>query len=239
MSPSRFSFAVSLLLCCFVPLLASAQDTSYYYCPERPLAELLGDTKLEGATEVSLTSKLDGLCSLHRLPNGAVVFHAKMDIDADGSPNALTIDPEYGQLTTAYTYRGFSGQAAHVDAETVPYIVLPEADDESQEFYDRTKVGLGDIAAVFYRGRMEFALVADLGPSDKIGEGSVALAQSLGHNPFVVRDGRKLVDRAIGGGVVYVVFPGSRLRGVTPENIVPRLREEGERLLEEVTAESE
>jgi hypothetical protein len=86
---------------------------------------------------------------------------------------------------------------------------------------------------------MEFALVADLGPSDKIGEGSVALAQALGHNPFVIRDGRKLVDRAIGGGVVYVVFPGSRLRGVTPDNIVQRLREQGERLLEEVTAESE
>jgi hypothetical protein len=166
------------------------------------------------------------------------MFTAKMDIDADGSPNALTIDPEYGQLTTAFRYRGFHGQEAHVDAERVPYIVLPQADTQNEEFYLQSRVGLGDIAAVVYRGRVEFAFVADVGPPDMIGEGSIALAQALGHNPFVVRNGQKLVDRAIPGGVVYIVFPGSRLKGATPDNVLQLLQESGSRLLAEITAES-
>lgn len=166
------------------------------------------------------------------------MFTAKMDIDADGSPNALIIDPQYGQLTTAFRYRGFHGQEAHVDAERVPYIVLPQADTQNEEFYSQTRVSLGDIAAVIYRGHVEFALVADLGPPDMIGEGSVALAQALGHNPFVFRNDQKLVDRAIPGGVVYIVFPGSRLGGVTPYNVLELLRENGSRLLAEVMADS-
>lgn len=166
------------------------------------------------------------------------MFSAKMDIDADGSPNALTIDPEYGQLTTAYRYRGLHGQEAHVDAERVPYIVLPQTGAQNEEFYSQTGVGLGDIAAVIYRGRLEFAFVADVGPPDMIGEGSVALAQALGHNPFVVRNGQKLVDRAIPGGVIYIVFPASRLQGATPENVLELLQENGSRLLAEIIAES-
>jgi hypothetical protein len=154
-----------------------------------------------------------------------------MDIDADGSPNALIIDPEFGQLITAYSYRGFSGQVSYVDAERVPYIVLPEADGQNEEFYERTRIGLGDLAAVIYRGHVEFAFVADLGPPDKLGEGSVALAQALGHNPFVLRGGQERIDRSIPGGVIYIVFPGSRLRGATPNNILQLLREKGERLL--------
>jgi len=226
-----------VLLLCFLASPARPQ-TPHYYCPDRPLPELLGDTELESATELQLENKLEGLCSLHRLLHGAILFHAKMDIDADGSPNALIIDPQFGQLTTSYRYHGFSGQSAHVDAERVPYIVLPEADSENEEFYARSAIGLGDLAAVIYRGRMEFAFVADLGPPGKIGEGSVALAQALGHDPFVVRDGQKLVDKAIPGGVIYIVFPGSRLEGATPDNVVQLLREQGKRLFAEIMSKA-
>jgi hypothetical protein len=211
--------------------------SSDYYCPDRPIEKLIGDVKLPALAEVSIGNKLEGLCSLHRLPNGVIVIHAKMDIDADGSPNALTIDPEFGQLTTAFTYRGFSGQAAHVDAERVPYIVLPQHGPESADFYENANVRVGDIAAVIYKGRVQFAFVADIGPPDKIGEGSVALAQALGHDPFVVHKGQKLVDNAIPGGVIYIVFPGSRIRGLTPDNVVEAVNAEGQRLLNELTAE--
>jgi Fungal chitosanase of glycosyl hydrolase group 75 len=239
-SPSRcFLIRILLLLIfSFVVSPSISAATPDYYCPELPLAELVRPISLEPSMELHLQSPLRALCSIHRLQHGAVMFTAKMDIDADGSPNALTIDPEYGQLTTAFRYRGFHGQEAHVDAERVPYIVLPQADTQNEEFYLQSRVGLGDIAAVVYRGRVEFAFVADVGPPDMIGEGSIALAQALGHNPFVVRNGQKLVDRAIPGGVVYIVFPGSRLKGATPDNVLQLLQESGSRLLAEITAES-
>lgn len=231
----RFGSLLPLLLF-LIPSAAHAQHSDYY-CPERPLSELASGVDLAPVAAIDLPAALEGLCSLYQFENGAVLFHAKMDIDADGSPNALDIDPDYGQLTTAFTYRGYSGQTAHVDAERVPYIVLPQRSSANQDFYARTNIGLGDIAAVIYRGRVEFALVADIGPPDKIGEGSIALAQSLGHNPFAFRHGQKIVDRAIPGGVIYIVFPGTRMRDVTPDNILQRLRERGEQLLANITIE--
>jgi hypothetical protein len=224
---------VALML---VPLVRA--EVPFDYCAASPLDEVLNATQIEPVAEIHLQNSLQGLCSIHQLREGAVMFSAKMDIDADGSPNALSIDPEYGQLMTSYRYRGFHGQDAFVDAESVPYIVLPQPDRQNEEFYDRTRVGLGDIAAVIYRGHVEFAFVADLGPPEKIGEGSVALAQALGHDPFVLRDGQRLVDRPISRGVVYIVFPGSRLRGATPDNVLELLRENGKRLLAELTVDS-
>lgn len=233
MTLTRFLFVGAFL---FLLPFGFAQSADYY-CPDRTIETLAGDVKLPPMVEVALENKLEGLCSLHRLPNGAILFHAKMDIDADGSPNALTIDPEYGQLTTAFTYHGYSGQIAHVDAEHVSYIVLPQHGPQSAEFYENVNIHVGDIAAVIYKGRLQFAFVADIGPPDKIGEGSVALAQSLGHDPFVVRNGQKLVDNAIPGGVIYIVFPGTRIRGATPDNIVDLVNAEGQRLLNELTGD--
>jgi hypothetical protein len=237
LSRSRYALiqALSILFCLFFfcPLTAAATPDDYF-CPDLSVAELVSPVSLEPSTEFHLQTPLQGLCSIHRLQHGAVMITAKMDIDADGSPNALEIDPEYGQLTTAYRYRGYHGQEAHVDAERVPYIVLPQRDPRNADFYAETQLGLGDIAAVIYHGHLEFAFVADVGPPDMIGEGSVALAESLGHNPFVFRNGRKLVDRAIPGGVVYIIFPGSRLTGATPENILELLQENGSRLLTDV-----
>jgi acyl carrier protein len=65
-------------------------------------------------------------------------------------------------------------------------------------------VKLGDIAAVYCeeKQKLEFAVVADTGPRNKIGEGSIALATSLG----LPSDPRKAgTDK----GITYVVFPQS------------------------------
>lgn len=232
---SSVSFGVLALFLFFLPF--SVAQSSDYFCPNKTIEYLAGDVKLPAMTEVSLEKKLEGLCSLHLLANRAILFHAKMDIDADGSPNALTIDPEFGQLTTAFTYHGYSGQVAHVDAERVPYIVLPQHGAESAEFYENANVRVGDIAAVIYKGRVQFAFVADIGPPDKIGEGSIALAEALGHDPFVWRNGQKQVDNAIPGGVIYIVFPGTRIRGATPDNVIELVNAEGQRLLNDLTGD--
>lgn len=120
-----------------------------------------------------------------------VYFRAGMTIDADGSPRARQIDPT-GQLNTSLRHR----DGRPVNAETVPYFVLPGGQ------YKHLGIKLGDMAAVRYNGKVAFAVFADVGPRHKLGEGSMALAQELGinHNP---RNG------GVRGGVEYMVFPGS------------------------------
>jgi len=86
----------------------------------------------------------------------------------------------------------------YVDARKIPYIVLP------LEVARRFGIRLGDLAVVSNQnnGRFAYALYADVGPSGKLGEGSIALAKTLGlpANP-----------RAGGAedGIRFLVFPGS------------------------------
>ncbi len=86
----------------------------------------------------------------------------------------------------------------YVDARKIPYIVLP------LEVARRFGIRLGDFAVVSNQsnGRFAYAIYADVGPAEKLGEGSMALAKALGlpSNP-----------RAGGAedGVRFLVFPGS------------------------------
>jgi len=132
------------------------------------------------------------------LPGGAFYFESKMDTDCDGAPSCPSIDP-HGQTKTSYSWKG-----APIDALRANYFVLPS--NLKSRLGSSSKLGLGDIAAVIYNGRLEFAIYADNGPTSKIGEGSVQLVQSLGFNPY--KNGR--ICCGITSGVVVVVFPGSR-----------------------------
>jgi hypothetical protein len=87
----------------------------------------------------------------------------------------------------------------YVNSETVPYFVLPGAEPM------RNRVTLGDFGVVFNgkNGKHCFATYADVGPSKKLGEGSIALAKALGINSSPRHGGTD-------GGILYVVFPGSR-----------------------------
>src|SRR5438132_9379965 len=58
-----------------------------------------------------------------RFPDGTIFFSAKMAIDSDGSPRATTID-QSGGPGTSLLFR--DGQP--VNAETIPYVVLPQLD---------------------------------------------------------------------------------------------------------------
>lgn len=89
----------------------------------------------------------------------------------------------------------------YVDSSTVPYVAI------SPRLLKRSLAGgaqLGDVVAVANRtnGKVSYAVVADVGPKDKLGEGSIALAEALGVSG----------DPRHGGtakGILYVVFPGS------------------------------
>ncbi len=81
-----------------------------------------------------------------------------------------------------------------VDPSVVPYIAIPG------DFKGARK---GDLALVSYQGVGAWAVIADVGPRGRFGEGSVALARRLGINP----DGNK---GGVSSGVTYTLFPGTR-----------------------------
>jgi hypothetical protein len=110
----------------------------------------------------------------------------------------------------------------YVDSTRIPYIALPKA------LANKFGVKLGNFAAV-YNGktrRLSYAIFADIGPAGKLGEGSIALAQALGHNPFVAGKIRK----GIPGDVVYIVFPGS---GNGKPRPIGEINSEAEKLFKE------
>jgi hypothetical protein len=142
---------------------------------------------------------------------------------ATGQPDGVPVvqgkkDPRPGYYvsTTALFDRRFRVSDPHryVNANVIPYVVLPRG----HAFGAR----LGDYAYVINtaNGRGCAALYADVGPKDKIGEGSVALARALGV-PADPRSG------GVDGGIVYVVFPGSGTGEPQPPGTI---RKEGVRL---------
>jgi hypothetical protein len=114
----------------------------------------------------------------------------------------------------------------YIDAATVPYISLPGGapyyDAHNKKHHHQspfiTKAGarLGDVAIVTNTktGSRSFAIWADIGPSHRIGEGSIALAEVLRikSNPKHGGTKEKIVE--------YMLFPGSGNGwGRTPEEI--------------------
>jgi hypothetical protein len=102
----------------------------------------------------------------------------------------------------------------YVDSRLTPFIALP------QRVIQAGVVSIGDLAVVYNtrNGRLEYAIVADQGPNDSIGEGSIALAASLGINTNM-RAGTAGQD----AGVVYLLFPGSAAKPPWPRT-VPEIR---------------
>jgi hypothetical protein len=91
-------------------------------------------------------------------------------------------------------------QRCYVDSSSVPFIDLPS------RFGDPSaQVKLGDLAAVYNEGngKLAFAVYANVGPSRKIGEGSIALAERLGV-PSSPKDGGTAKK-----SILTIVFPVS------------------------------
>ncbi|HKG58357.1 MAG TPA: glycoside hydrolase family 75 protein [Pyrinomonadaceae bacterium] len=163
-----------------------------------------------------------------RFRDGTIFFDGKMGLDADGSPYSRNTPGQTDQPETSYRY-AVPGKPS-VDADKVPFIVIPQGG-----FDANLGVEVGDVAAVIYEGKVSYALVADLGPKCKIGEGSIQLHEELGHKVCRARNAAgectNLNNLGIGSGVLYFIFPSSKITGLTPANAVQRIREEGERLL--------
>ena len=110
-----------------------------------------------------------------------------------------------------------SDTSRYVDASQIPYVVLPGG--MARHIGARP----GDFAVVFNQrnGKSSYAIFADVGPADRIGEGSIALAENLGIHS----------DARNGGahrGILYLVFPGS---GNGRPRTMVEIESEGQRLL--------
>ena len=125
----------------------------------------------------------------------------------NGNPVVQTSNdpfPGYYISTTALVDGSFGirDPRRYVDATKIPYIVLP-----GNSLINTTGAKKGDLAVVYYEktNQLSFAIYADIGPKNELGEGSVKLAQNLGHDPFI--NGR--VRKGIAKDVFYLIFPGS------------------------------
>ncbi|WP_242137801.1 MULTISPECIES: glycoside hydrolase family 75 protein [unclassified Sphingomonas] len=178
----------------------------------------------------------NAVTALRRLPGGAIAYVAKLAVDLDGSPFACS--PDHGamdQCPTSLMLPDGKGGEIPVDADKIPYVVIPweGPHDEKGRFTKLTGVDVGDFGVVIAHGRTIPVIVADTGPFEKLGEGSLALHRALGRELCIARSNagtcRRVIERmeSIGGDVTTVLFPHSAREGVTPANIAQIVREEG------------
>jgi hypothetical protein len=144
--------------------------------------------------------------------------------DAQGEPFIQGPDdpfPGYYVSETALADRSkaVNDPTRYVDASKIPFVVLPGG------LARQLGARVGDFAVVFNErnSRISYAIFGDVGPYDRIGEGSVALAENLG-----IRS-----DARNGGtwrGVFYLLFPGS---GEGRPRTIEEINDQGQKLLGE------
>ena len=178
----------------------------------------------------------NAVTALRRLPGGAIGFVSKLAVDLDGS--AFACGPTRGrmdQCPTSLMLIDPHGREVPIDADAIPYVVIPEAGppDAAGEFTRLTGVGVGDFGVVIANGRTVPVIVADTGPFSKLGEGSLALHRALGHEQCAGRQPGQVCARvddegqSITSGVTTILFPGTARPDLTPDNIAAVTRQEG------------
>ncbi|MFN9624491.1 MAG: hypothetical protein ACK587_16920 [Cyanobacteriota bacterium] len=140
--------------------------------------------------------------SITVLDNSHILIIANGDTESDGAPDAVSID-KYGSLETSLRQPKWKGAGEHVNARTIPYFVLPENWDTATGI----PIGLGDLAKVTYKEQSLYAILADYGPKDKIGELSIAAIEALGGSPWNA-DKTKIIS-GLPHGVSYEIIPQS------------------------------
>jgi len=145
--------------------------------------------------------------ALNRLSGAGRPGHWWALVTKDGAPvvqGANDPAPGYFLSMTSLQNPAFAvtDPRRYVDASTIPYVVLPEA------VVKAAGIRMGDIAAVVNQtnGKVAYAIYADQGPKDKLGEGSLFLANQLRNGPL---PDAQAVRQSLPKGIVYVLFPGS------------------------------
>jgi len=163
--------------------------------------------------------------------DGSIFWSSKMAIDADGpaaGPDRLSgseLDPDSGQDDTTLH---FPGTQDGLPSETMPYIVLPGG-----SFRKNTGLAMGDVAVIIFRDKLTAAICGDIGPTKKIGEGSIRLHEALhppAPDPCSLRqpDGscKRVLNASIEEDVLFFVFPDSAFgEELTPTTLEAMVKE--------------
>jgi hypothetical protein len=142
----------------------------------------------------------DGAAPTVNICRNGNVYHwtADLDVDCDGIGTANcngSTDPWYQAQTSFETS---SGQ--YFTADTTHYFVIPLP--SSRFNYQSAGIRPGNVGAVIYNNRIVYAVFADEGPDNIIGEASYATARDLGINPNPENGGTD-------GPVTFIVFTGT------------------------------
>jgi hypothetical protein len=142
------------------------------------------------------------------LNNDHVLITSDADTDADGSPDATRID-DSGQLQTSLGKPSWKGKGDYVNAREIPYYVLP------LNWQEVTGVNckLGDIAKLTYKDKSIYAIYADKGPKNIIGEASIIAIELLGGDPW--NSSHTKIISGIPHGVTYEIIPNSANLNIT------------------------
>jgi hypothetical protein len=128
-----------------------------------------------------------------------------MDIDCDGVQRAeCRTDPSNLVRTSFSTSTG-----QFFDAVQTPYFVVPLPSNRFN--YQQKDILPGAVGAVIFNNQVVYAVFADEGPADIIGEASYATAQALGINPDPASGGTN-------GPVTFIVFQGTGAVVKVPED---------------------
>lgn len=126
--------------------------------------------------------------------DGHISFLAGMMIDGDGSGGNAAGDPDF-QADTSLHRNG-----AALNAEVDQFIVVPPAIIEA---VPQTVLGCNVRVLNRENGRIAWAVVGDIGPREKLGEASIALANALGIPPSPLNGGTGRRDQ-----LLYELWPG-------------------------------
>jgi hypothetical protein len=96
-------------------------------------------------------------------------------------------------------------------AATDPYIVIPASVLGQKD--DSFSPGIGDYCAVVYGNMIYPAIIGDVGPTSKVGEASLRIAQAL--NPLATSENRPVSALKVS----YLVFPGTAEHPFAPPDL--------------------
>lgn len=179
--------------------------------------------------------------ALLKFPDGMIFIESKLGLDIDGSKKACGDPGAADQCATWFEWPDLPKPARYVDSDRFPYVVIPIAGLRGRggrEFRDKTGLDRGDLGVVVFRDRVVPVFIADGGPHNKLGEGSAALFKAIGEDRCqrMGSDGHceRYRDVSIDGGVLFFLFPGSKIAGLTPDNASESIRREALRRFAEL-----
>jgi hypothetical protein len=238
-APARAEGPARTAVLALAPELAAGVDVDEDYRAQFDLCDTQNEFRGQSFERGGCRGDPNRAEALLRLPGGVIAFVSKLAVDLDGSPFACGPDHQRSdQCPTSLMLADANGVETPLDADRVPYVVIPAAgpDPYRGEFSRLTGVEVGDFGVVIKDGTVAPVIVGDTGPYNKLGEGSLALHRALGRELCTDRDSggvcRHVVDNmtSIDDGVTTILFPGSRRDDLTPENVEAVVKSEGLKL---------